>query len=79
VVLKMCEHIASRVPVDLCILVSLGIVDFDIAGVVQDCEQFEIGVMPFHLAFFCFRKYTHGGSIFSYIAVYVWIFPIMYL
>ena len=78
-VLKICEHIGIRVPVDLCILVSLGIVDFDIAGVVQDCKHFEIGGLPFHLALFYFRKYTHGGSIFSYIAVYVWIFPIMYL
>lgn len=62
--LNICERIGIRVPVDLSILATLGVVAVDIAGIAQDSQHFEIGSLPFHLALFCFRKYTHGGSIF---------------
>ena len=64
VVLNICERIEIRVPVDLSISVTLGFVAFDVAGIAQDSQNFEIGGLPFHLALFCFRKYAHGGSIF---------------
>jgi uncharacterized membrane protein len=62
-VLNICESIGARVPVDLSILVTWGIVAFAVAGEARVCKNFEIGGLPFHLALSSLRNF-HAVTVF---------------
>jgi hypothetical protein len=54
VMLNICVRIAVRVPVDLHF------------GYMADCQHFEIGGLPFHLALFSLRNF-HAVAVFSHL------------
>ena len=65
-VLNICERIGVRVPVDLSILVTWRIVAFAVAGEARDCQNFEIGGVPFHLALSSLHNF-HAVVVFSHL------------